>query len=298
MAEPPNQTLQYFLNLLWRKTIDPSSDLYLPKLILGQRDPAYEPYTIDDSWHVAGGTISDAATQICTAYNPDPDGLGQPDGLPDMWIVDAAHAPFKESQPFVINGISNLKLSQPKVVEGTTAEATATLGEATGWRYGPLTVVGNWTLSQRCTDITSGQGYQGDGYGYVSMVIKSGTIDGRITVNAVGSDQLEVVVDALDFKTSATPDNVVVTVQLMEITDPNLREMWNRTANLAFTDTGTLKLIMAQVADIIGNESARKEFGKVATDALRQIINDAHGLEGKDAEEYARLTAEWPEELE
>lgn len=272
MAEPPNQTLQFFLNLLWRKASDPKSGLYLPDLILSRRDPAYDPYTVDGSWHLENNTsLADAATSICTAYDPNPDSVGQPDGVPDIWLVDAEHALFKAPKPFVVKGASNVTLSQPIVVDGTTATATATFGALESRKYGRPTVQGNWTLTQHCRD--NGTPYEGDGFGYVDMVINSATVDCRLTVSAVGSDQLVVTVDALKFSAAASPDNVVVDVQLMEITDPNLRAMWNDVADTAFKDATTLRFVVGKIAEIMDSQATRDEIGRMATDALRRIID-------------------------
>src|SRR5690606_354281 len=102
----PDKLLQWMLNLLYKQMLIKDSQFYLPKLILGQSNPAYEPYTINGQWKIGKSPhLQQGGTFICVAAIPNryekPGYQGLASEPPSLTLASpSATIDFPEAIPF------------------------------------------------------------------------------------------------------------------------------------------------------------------------------------------------------
>ena len=282
---PPDPYLQWLLNVLVKQMNKQGSPFYLPQLILNQSNPAYEPYTIDGEWSIpSSAQLQQAGDPICVATIPsDIENLYQAIASrpPNVTLAGPTTLKFQGALPFRVSGISNV-IAQSAVVDyGEHASAEAIFGQIPTWRFGAngITLTGNYKIHQACCASVDGEAcasgapnWTEDSYGTFSVTLKKPKASIAGTAYADGK-YLQFNIEKLSLTASLKPEDIVASVTIATITDPNLAQMWQSLANAAVGDPSTIKTVLENLHEILNSEKTRRDIGDVINQNLRKLID-------------------------
>lgn len=282
MTASPDPILQFFLSTFYKKTTDPTSDYYLPKLVQQQSNPVVEPYVIDGGWPdlKIGPQAVTGAQMICAGTSPPSKtsfGIPADGAIPILNLASISGVSFPQAIPFQLVGISNMLADPPVVTDGDNISASATLGTIGTWPIKSFQIQGNFSIDQRCcqsedgTTCLIGTQYAPHGEGtFIATFAKAkATAKASATVSPDGST-LVVTVNQLSF--AADPADLSVAVVIYSIGDPTWRDTYSKTAQQIFEDKGTKQSMIGQISDTLNSPNIRSSFQAVINNALRGLF--------------------------
>lgn len=313
MSQEPDKYLQFLLRLFHAQMIDPNSQFYLPKLIKAQRNPTYEPYTLTREWTLPKDSkLLSAGCAICFATAPEDAGLAKPAGVPlteyaaqpgycgangsicpfpdylpsappALTLTDRSHVDSPGKVNFEIVGISNVLPSLPLVTDGENIKGTATFSSVATWPHSDgLRLTGNFILDQSCcmsddgkTCTPGGKNWENHGFGTFAALIKSSTVSATATAYFDNSGALQLTVHSLDFNLASDTTNLIISAEILSITDPKVRASWQQTLQPMLDSATTRTAIMDNIKDQLASESTKKDFEKAINDALRNFSSQS-----------------------
>ncbi|MBX9813368.1 MAG: hypothetical protein K2X76_01560 [Sphingomonas sp.] len=282
MAAPPDPILQFFLKTFYKKTIDPKSDYYLPKLVQQQTNPVVEPYVLGGDWRQLdiGAQAANGAQLICAGTSPPSKtlfGIPSGDATPVLDLVRKSEVTFPEAVPFQLVGISNMLANPPLVTDGDNIAASARLGAVKDWPFKAFQIQGNFSIDQRCcqsadgTSCVSGTQYapHGEGVFVATFAKATANVWASATVSPNG-ESLTVTINQLSFV--ADPDDLSIVVTIYSIGNPKWRDTYSKTAQQIFEDVTTKKSIISQISETLNAPNIRASFQQVVNNALSNLF--------------------------
>jgi hypothetical protein len=284
--DPPDPYLQWLLNLLVAQMNKSESPFYLPKLILGQRNPTYEPYVIDGEWVIKDQSgLQEAGNTICLATMPGDIAKEYNQGIADtpplLVLASPNRIDFPGAIPFSVSGISNIIAQNPVVDYGEHATAQATFAQIPTWPHGQngITVAGNFKINQLCCPSNDavacaigGPTWSEASYGTFIVTVKKPQASIAGTAYTDGK-YLQLSIEALQVTASTRPEDIDVAITIETITDPNIRKMWQSLANEAVGNATAIQAMLDNLHDILNSENTRRDISNVINENLRKIID-------------------------
>ncbi len=285
IQEGPDKYLQWMLNLLYKQMLIKDSQFYLPKLIQGQTNPAYEPYTIDGQWEIGKSqALQQGGTLICFATLPDRYDKEGYQGIasepPDLTLASPSETvKFPEAIAFQVIGISNVTPNQPIVGDNESASATAEFSLIPDWPHSEgITIQGNYHIRQPCCASSDGETclsgtdpYIEDGYGTFKVTFRNASAKIAGTAYTEGM-YLQIRMDSLDVVVSTRPEDVTVRITIDTITDPHLKKMWESYAIEAVSDPATMNTMQEKLREKLNSPDTLGDFQKVINENLRKLL--------------------------
>jgi hypothetical protein len=276
-----------FLNELEGELSDPSSNMYLPRLVLEQQPP-YDPYmaapwTFGSIQPPEGPVL---AKSICGA-------IGVAQQPSQIWIATPANnspAP-KYPLPYLVLtnvqvvGLANVKLASlvADPPNSFNLKATINFGLLTGtapdhnnnpYPLSPnIVVTGSFSLGQSCCQITppnktscSGPSNDEVGTGTFTTTIK-GSSGSALFEISFQSQAPELLVNVTDMQFTSGPISTTVVIDNI----PNA-SVWDQQAQAAFNNSTTQALIVGQINQVLGGTSAQQTLSSVLQSSMNQYL--------------------------
>lgn len=266
-----NSLLQFVVDVFYRKAIDPTSSLFLPKAIQGQTNPTYEPY-LAGQWepvNLTQGTTSAAA--VCAGQGGSTENyIAPPDAIPTIVLSEVT-----------IYGVSNVLPSPPQVNgDVVTASATFSTYDAS-IAPKPLTVKGNFQLTQYCclskdfkTCDQPAEQFVGTGTFTSTINVSSITTSVLVGVSG-GGDSLTANVQTLEWQASADASNIQGTVDITSIPKDANRDYWNTYAEEALNSTEARAGFVKNVQQVLAQQSTLDSLSQLLTQAIQSILKES-----------------------
>ena len=259
--------VQQMLDDLWNKALNNSSSpWYLPTLIT---KAGFAPSYAAGNWAV--GTITgdggnQAAQNICAATGPlDDNSIPTPGSLPDLQLSQV-----------VLKYLDHVSMPQAPQASGPDGlTITATL------LFTGIEIDGSFVLTQSCclTDdlqtcrpgTTSSQ----VGKGTFTLTIGGKSTAVAVThISALAPNTLTVVADSIRYTVDYT--QMVATVDIQNITDPNQRDKWNIQAAKAFNYLPTQTVMVAAMNADLGGPGPLQQVGQQLTSYIDNYLQSTH----------------------
>lgn len=277
--------LAFFVGSIYNKMIDKTSDYYLPKLVQKQKNPTYEPYIVKEEnlpWAPprAPGQ-GDGEKQICIA------------GAPDYKIAIPTGNGSLTLDKIVISGISNVFPSKPPQVVSVgnydTIKAECVFStQDIGMQYNTIEISGTFDIKQECCvckddDLNTCDptipNFDEHGIGSFKCTIDgasqtSANISANISVDSAGSKLVVNITDiTLNIKYVDDQGNSLIkfSIDITNITDPNLRGMWSNQANSVFNNHDTIVSIVDSFK--LEVSKATGDLSNMLTDNINELFN-------------------------
>jgi len=267
MASPPkdNSPLQVVVDAFWRAAIDPNSQAFLPTLVQGQQNPAYEPFAVTQWDPVNLTDASETAALVCSNESTlTVNYMAPPDTPPAITFSDV-----------VIQGISNV-VPDPMTVDSDTVTATARFSSyPSSVAPQPITITGDFVLTQQCCPTEKfivcsrpAQPFTGSGTFTVSIVSSTVTA----TVLLTGDDELVATVQSLQWSASQDPSNMTASVDITSIPPGPQRDQWNQYAQESFDSVDARSGLVANVQAALSAQSTLDSLGTLITGAIASLF--------------------------
>lgn len=261
--------LQFVVDVFYRKAIDPTSSLFLPTQIQGQTNPTYEPYSAGhwDPVNLTKG--SDSAAAVC----------GSQGGATQTYIAPPDAIPTIALSDVTIYGISNVLPAPPQVNNDVVSATAAFSTYDTSIAPKPLTVKGNFELTQLCclsADLeTCDQPPEPFvGTGTFVATINSSSIATSVLVGTSGNT-LTATVQSLEWQASADASNIKGTVDITSIPPDANRDYWNQYAEEALNSTEARAGFVKNVEEVLSAQSTLDSMSQLLTEALQSILKQS-----------------------
>jgi hypothetical protein len=268
MPDTPHEVplIEFFIDAFYRKAIDPTSELYLPKLIQGQTGPTYEPY-LAGGWTPLNLGAGEGAVQVCAGVSEDALMIPTPGAQLGLSFEDVT-----------ITGISNVVLGVPRVLDDTVSASATFSTLAPTVAPTPMTVAGSFTLTQGCCPTADGTTCAGpsstyEGRGTFTVRIASSSVaasaligttpDGKLLTSTVGS---------LAYAASADASNITLTADITSIPPGRLRDAWNAYAATILNSPEVRTALRDNIAIVLGQQSTLDSISTLTTDALQSLM--------------------------
>lgn len=273
MNQPPDPILKFFLQKMKGYMNDPSSKLYLPKLIQNQTDPRYEPYTLHGAWQLPDSAVLTKVTEaICIGTMSKTCLDSAATASPNLRLSDPGGMPFADPWPFRIAGLSNLTIGDIRMDGGETFTASAFVGGIAELPF--LTVSGNFVLSQSCRCVDDGDRWTAMGYGTFSYGIKAVTATltatAYVATSGPNANYLAVRVDKLGVTADTASDKLVVSVSVKTFSGAD-EEMWGSTIHDVLVSKTMADTIVRKVSEKLDEPGTRRDFETQLDVVLLQV---------------------------
>jgi hypothetical protein len=267
--DDPN-LIQFVVDLFYKQAIDPSSQQFLPKLIQGQTNPTYEPYYYTEPFNPVALTDLSAASAVCSTQG----------GATDNYIVTPDTTPSLSLSNLHITGISNA-LPDPATVTNDTIAITAALSTyPSSVAPAPLTISGDFSLTQYCcetTDFSTCAAPSGPfvGTGTFAVSIKNSTAKASVLVGVNADDQLVATVQSLHWLASHSASNITATVDILSIPEDADRDTWNSYTEEALNSEMARQKLVVSVQQMMGESATLASLSALITTGLQSLTGEA-----------------------
>ncbi|MEM8961151.1 MAG: hypothetical protein AAGD38_06725 [Acidobacteriota bacterium] len=269
MAGSDQQIVQQLLDKFYPKLNDPSSSVYLPKII-GEK---YDPDNVGDL--PVGALPSDpgekAAKQICAAVAP----------FGEAYIPTPGVSPTIDLQNVTIAGLSNVKTDRPIAggPDGRTITAEVQFLTLPAPLPQAVTGTGNFILDQQCCTTTDGttcksgvSKHDEEGKGTFKFTIKSGAATLVIKIADLAPGVLTLKVSSVEFK-PVLPFEITVDIT----TAPEkARQGFNNLAEGTLNTNEAQSAIIMQLNKSLNDDNRLSGLGQILTDKADQYLRDNH----------------------
>ncbi|MEM9556483.1 MAG: hypothetical protein AAGC60_19655 [Acidobacteriota bacterium] len=270
MAGSDQAIIQKMLDKFYPELNDPSSTLYLPKLI---QSKGYDPDSVGNlpvgSLPANGGTSG--AQQICAAVAPFGEAAIPTPGVePSIDLTDVS-----------IAGLSNVKVDRPIAggSDGRTITATAEFLKLASPLPQQIVGKGNFTLKQQCciaeTKTTCKKGVaplNETGKGTFTFTITGGTAQVVLCISKLAKDVLTLEAKSVEFKPTLP---FKITVDITSAPE-KARQGFNNLAEGVLDTDKAQTAIMTQFNAVLNSEGRLDGFAKQLTEQLDDYLRDNH----------------------
>lgn len=276
--------LQFFMDILTKQLNKEGGDYFLPKLILGQNNPSYDPYNATgDTWKlgaVSGPGLETAANAICGGSQPfDKEWIAPSKAYPDLTLSD-----------ITVTGLANIKAGEPTVggkdqnIVTTTAEmAVWPSGTYSGKKLFPnITLNGKFVLTQQCCEKKlgthgdcEGDSFPIDGHGTFKAVIPGGTgqFQAQLTPKSDDPPQLAIAVQTMNLTLSAEQlAGITISVDITSVPKDKNRDHWNSYAEEAFKQSSAKQQMINKLNEMLAQQGTMDDFSTVLTNTVNKVI--------------------------
>jgi hypothetical protein len=267
--DEPN-LIQFVVDLFYKQAIDPSSPQFLPTLIQGQTNPTYEPYSYTQPFNPVALTDLSAASAVCSTQG----------GATENYIVTPDTTPLLSLTNLQIAGISNA-LPDPATVTNDTIAITAALSTyPSSVAPAPLTISGDFSLTQYCcetTDFSTCAAPSGSfvGTGTFVVRIKNSTAEASVLVGVNADNELVATVQSLQWLASDSATNIIATVDILSIPQDADRDTWNSYTEEALNSAAARQKLVASVQQMMGESATLASLSTLITTGLQSLTDEA-----------------------
>jgi hypothetical protein len=259
--------IEFFVDAFYRKTIDPTSDLYLPKLIQGQTDPTYEPFTAGGWTPATVPQEQKGAEQVCASVTANQSMIPSPGSLPALSFEGVR-----------ITGLSNVVPSVPQFAGNTVSVSGSFSSLAPTTAPTPMTVAGSFKLEQACcptkdfkTCCGASSTYVGSG-AFIVQVARSEVAASALIGTTPDKKLLTATVQSLGYTASSDPSNITITAEITSISNPRERKEWDEFAASVLNSPEVRLALVDQIKEVLEQQSTLDSLSTLLTNGLQSLM--------------------------
>lgn len=261
--------VQKLLNQVYPELIDPNSPYYLPTFIKANKYDPYGPF----EWNkipMSGQGIVTASQQICNDSHPPT----------ESWIPSTKTTPNiqLDLSDSYINGLAQLQMPNAPTAGG----ADGTTVTARMQYLSPITLTGNFTLTQWCCPTTDGVTCSGPdtppsvGNGTYIATIESAAVVVVFSITTIEEGVLDLGNFSVVFAASPTPPNMTITAKITSIQPPSDQPGYEKIAEQALNDPTFLTNVVNQINNTMNSTDALGTLQSILTQEIDNYLKANH----------------------